>query len=178
MIPTLLAGLAGSAALARGLFFGYPDKTLPFDATLGKKEQAIVAACADAFFPPRGPIPVSGTRAGLVAYFDEYLAGLPKSQAVLVRLLLVFIEHAPWVFGPKPVRFTKLTIDERVRVLKRMQESPIYFRRIAFLSMRTILTMGYLAHPDVMRAMHLDNDPDPFRESRSTRVAVGVPVPA
>ena len=31
------------------------------------REQAIVAACADALFPPGGPIPVSGTEAGLVA---------------------------------------------------------------------------------------------------------------
>ena len=31
---------------------------------LTRKEQAIVAACADALFPPGGPIPLSGTEAG------------------------------------------------------------------------------------------------------------------
>lgn len=163
MIPLLLAaaGAAGSAALARGLFLGYPNKVIEGE-MLGAKEQAIVAACADAFFPPGGPIPISGTAAGLVAYFDEYVARLPKGQALLVRLLLFFIEHAPWIFGPSRTRFSSLGIDARVAVLQRMHESPIYFRRIAFLSMRTILTMGYLAHPEVMRAMRMKHDATPF----------------
>jgi hypothetical protein len=168
MIPFVLAGAAASAAFARGLFFGYPEKSV-VDGATGAKEQAVIAACADAFFPPGGPIPVSGTRAGLVSYFDEYLGRLPKGQAVLVRLLVWFIEHGPWVFGPKPVRFTRLSLADRIRVLKSMQTSPIYFRRIAFLSMRTILTMGYLANAEVMRAMHMKHDADPFGLGKAER---------
>lgn len=173
MIPFLLAGAAASAAV-RGLFLGYPEKTFD-DGSLGAKEQAIVAACADAFFPPGGPIPVSGTAAGLVPYFDGYVERLPKGQAILVRALLWFIEHGPWIFGPRPVRFTRLTLEQRIHVLRAMQESPIYFRRVAFLSMRTILTMGYLANPDVMRSMHMRHDADPFgigkRQRREAEVA-------
>jgi hypothetical protein len=171
MIPFLLAGAgaAASAALARGLFYGYPERSIDGRA-IGAKEQAIIAACADAFFPPGGPIPISGTAAGLVGYFDEYVARLPKSQALLVHLLVWFIEHAPWVFGPKRVRFSSLGLDARIAVLQRMHESPIYFRRIAFLSMRTILTMGYLAHPEVMRAMRMVHDPSPFERAAAPSV--------
>ncbi len=159
----LVAGLAaGSAALARGLFLGYPKKAVA-GGFLTAKEQAIVAACADTLFPPGGPIPISGTQAGLVAYFDRYVARLPDGQGVLIRLLLWFVEHGPWVFGPRPTRFTSLLERDRLAVLEGMRTSPIYFRRIAFLSMRTILTMGYLAHPDVARAMRLRTDHDPFR---------------
>ena len=43
-----------------------------------------------------------------------------------------------------------------------MRTSPIYFRRIALLSLRTILTMGYLAHPEVARAMRMVSNDDPF----------------
>jgi hypothetical protein len=180
MIPLLVAGAAtaaASAAAVKGLFLGYPDKTIDLGA-LGAKEQAIVAACADAFFPPGGPIPVSGIDAGLVPYFDEYVSRLPQTQALLVRLLLWFIEHGPWVFGPKPVRFTRLSHEDRIKVLARMQDSPIYFRRVAFLSMRTILTMGYLANVDVMRAMHMRHDADPFGIGRKEAVPAGAGVPA
>ncbi len=162
--PLLLAGLAASgAALAKGLFLGYPKKAYA-SGFLTAKEQAIVAACADTLFPAGGPIPISGTQAGLVEYFDRYVARLPEQQGVLIRLLLWFVEHGPWVFGPRPVRFTSLPERERLRVLEGMRTSPIYFRRIAFLSMRTMLTMGYLAHPTVARAMRVRAHNDPFAE--------------
>lgn len=166
--PTLLfTGLAASGAvLAKGLFLGYPKKAYQ-GGFLTAKEQAIVAACADTLFPAGGPIPLSGTAAGLVEYFDRYVGRLPDQQGVLIRLLLWFIEHGPWVFGPRPVRFTSLPERDRLRVLEAMRTSPIYFRRIAFLSIRTMLTMGYLAHPDVARAMRVKADRDPFANKRT-----------
>jgi hypothetical protein len=174
MIPPLvLAGLAvGGVALARGVFAGYPDRRVE-GALLHGKEQAIVAACADAFFPPGGPIPLSGTEAGLVEYMDDYVRRLPEGQALLVRLLLEFIEHGPWVFGPRRVRFTSLSNDDRLRVLETMRTSPIYFRRVSFLSMRTMLTMGYLAHPKVAAAMKMKADTDPFGIGDRVYEAVG-----
>jgi hypothetical protein len=162
-IPSLVAaGLAaGSALIARGVFLGYPPKSVP-GGRLGAKEQAVIAACADTFFPAGGPIPVSGTQAGLVDYMEGYLERLPSTQKTLIRLLLWFIEHGPWVFGPKQTRFTKLEERHRLAVLEDMRKSSIYFRRIAFLSMRTMLTMGYLAHPEVARSMRMTSHADPF----------------
>ena len=123
-----------------------------------KNEQTMIAACADAMFPPAGPIPVSGTQAGLVAYVDTYLKGLPWAQRVLVRLLFLFIQLSPWLFGPRRSRFTRLSPADRIRVFGDMAVSTIYFRRVAFLSMRAIMTMGYFACPLVdaliMRKQH------------------------
>jgi hypothetical protein len=153
--------LASAALMARGLFLGYPDKVVP-DGRLTKKEQAVVAACANAFFPPDGPIAVSGSDARLVLYMERYLARLPAGQARLVRLLFWFIEHGPWVFGPTRQRFSDLPHGDRLAVLESMRTSPIYFRRIAFLSMRTMLTMGYLADPRVAAAMRMRADQNPF----------------
>lgn len=163
MFPAfMLAGVtAGGVALGRGLFAGYPEKIVP-EGLLSAKEQAIVAACADTFFPAGGPIPLSGTAAGLVPYFERYFARLPDGQKVLVRLLVWFIEHGPWVFGPRRTRFSSAKEHERLAVLESMRTSPIYFRRVAFLSMRTILTMGYLAHPQVAQAMRMKANVAPF----------------
>jgi hypothetical protein len=165
-LPWLLAAIAAVilvALLVRAIFLGYPRASLA-SARLNRKEQAIISACADALFPPGGPIPVSGTEAGLVRYMDTYLGRLPRVPRLLVRLLFLSLEHGPWLFGPRPARFTRLRPVERVAVLRAMAKSSIYFRRVSFLSVRTMLTMGYLAHPEVQRRMHIVPDAAPFEK--------------
>lgn len=114
-----------------------------------KSEQAVVAACADTLFPPDGPISVSGTEAGLVGYVGTYVSGMPWARRALIRLLFLFIQLSPWLFGPRRSRFTRLSPADRQRALEEMAASTLYFRRIAFLSMRAIMTMGYFACPHV-----------------------------
>ncbi len=114
-----------------------------------KSERAVVAACADTMFPSAGPIPVSGTRAGLVAYVDAYLLGLHWVQRFLVRMLFLCIQLSPLLFGPRRSRFTRLSHAERTRVFEDMAVSTLYFRRVIFMSMRAIMTMGYFACPRV-----------------------------
>lgn len=158
----LLPALAILALVVRAVALGYPPSRLPPGALLGRKEQAVVAACADTLFPPGGPIPLSGTETGLVAYVDRYLRGLPALPRLLGRLLFHSIEHAPWVFGPRRARFTRLSPQERAAALDQMARSSIYFRRVSFLSMRAMLTMGYLAHPGVATTMRITADRAPF----------------
>jgi hypothetical protein len=135
---------------------------LPPSAALSGKEQAIVAAVADALFPSGGPIPVSGTEAGLVAYMDAHVRRTPPHMRLLIRLLFLFLEHGPWIFGPRCVRFTRLRPEERVAALSDMATSHIYFRRVAFLSIRTMLAMGYLANPAVARRIGWVEHCSPF----------------
>jgi hypothetical protein len=97
---------------------------------------------------------------------DRYLGRLPRVPRLLARLLLFSIEHGPWIFGPRPARFTRLRPVERVAVLRAMARSTLYFRRVSFLSLRTMLTMGYLAHPEVAQRMHIVSDPAPFEKHR------------
>jgi hypothetical protein len=173
MTALLITATAGTllALLARGIFLGYPRAALQ-GVLLTRKEQAIVSACADALFPPGGPIPVSGTEAGLVRYMDTYLGRLPRVPRILVRLLLLSIEHGPWIFGPRPARFTRLRPVERVAVLRAMARSELYFRRVSFLSLRTMLTLGYLAHPEVQRQLKIVPDAAPFAKDSPGRPEV------
>jgi len=157
------------ALAVRGVLLGYPPP-LVRARVLSAKEQAIIAACADALFPPGGPIPLSGTEAGLVAYADEYLARTPRGTRVLIRLLFQFVEHGPWIWGPRRVRLTRLGADDRRAALERMAQSPMYFRRIAFLSLRTMLTMGYLANAQVCQSIGIGCCAAPFeRRARAGR---------
>lgn len=171
VVYVLLSVLAALALLGLvGFWFanaGYGEKLEP-EGLLSAKEQAIVAAAADAYFPADGPIAVSGTQAGLVRYMDRYLARSPAHLRPLMRLLLHFVEHGPWIFGPVRSRLTRLSPHDRRRALDRMATSPMYFRRVAFLSLRTLLTMGYLAHPAVAEAMGMRADRSPFEPAQGT----------
>lgn len=154
--------LLGCVFLGWRLVTGYPPPALQ-DGVLNRCEQALVAAVADALFPAGGPIPLSGTEAEILAYFDGYVRRSLPRQRLLMRLLLIFTEYSPLLFGPVRRRFTRLTDAERVAYLERSSVSNIYFRRITFLSFRTLMTMAYLAHPEVERAMRICADCDPFR---------------
>jgi hypothetical protein len=95
---------------------------------------------------------------------------------------MAFIEHGPWVFGPRHTRFTRLRPPERVQALEDMLKSSIYIRRIAFLSIRTILSMGYLANAAVVQSIGCVAHVAPFDREIAIAVAaapvVPVPVPA
>jgi len=160
-VAAIALGVLFAALVARALFAGYPPKLLG-DSIMNQHQQALVAACADAFFPPGGPIPVSGTEAGLVAYTDGYLRRLNARGRFLLRLLFVFFELSPFVFGPRLRRFSQLALADRLTLLSQMAKSDIYFRRVAFLSMRTVLTMGYLSNARVAASMCMVMDPAPF----------------
>jgi len=169
-LPWILVSVAALAAalLTRAIVAGYPPARLQKGALLSRKEQAIVSACADALFPPGGPIPLSGTDAGLLAYMDVYVRRLPPLARLLVRLLFLSLEHGPWVFGPRPARFTRLRPAERIAVLRAMATSRMYFRRLSCLSLRAMMTMGYLAHPDVARTMRMVTHQAPFDAPRES----------
>lgn len=167
-IPIILAAAALVVLAVRGFFLGYPRASFR-SAVLTSKEQAVVSACADALFPEGGPIPLSGTEAGVVRYLDGHLHLMPAGTRLLVRLLIHFTEHAPWIWGPRRARFTRLSHDERMAALAGMARSRIYFRRVAFLSMRTLLSMGYLANEAVARCIGIRTSP--FPEARAAGVA-------
>jgi hypothetical protein len=173
--PVALAALAVVVAILavaiRGVALGYPPPRLRTTRVFSAKEQAIVAACADALFPPGGPIPLSGTEAGVVEYMERYVQWAPRATRVLIRLLIRFIEHSPWLFGPRHARFTRLSHEERCAALDRMARSQVYFHRVSFLSMRTMLSMGYLANPEVSRSIGITSSATPFERIVAPRGA-------
>jgi hypothetical protein len=130
--------------------------------SLSPTERRLVAAAADSFFPPGGPIPLSGCDAQVVEYFERYMAGADPLQQVLMRLLLVFTEMSPLLFGPQRRRFTQLAHPQRLAFLDGAFVSAIYFRRVSFVSLRALLTMAYLANERVARRMGMVPDLDPF----------------
>jgi hypothetical protein len=129
---------------------------------LGPRPRALITAVANAFFPPGGPLSLSGCDAGVVGYIDRYVSRTEPLQRTMIRLLIAFIQLGPLAFGPRRVPFTRLTQAERIRSLDEMFASSIYFRRVAFTSIRALMTMAYLANEDVATAMGMVAHLDPF----------------
>lgn len=132
------------------------------DPVLSGPEARLVEAVADAFFPPGGPIPLSGSEAGVLRYFDRYLRRAQITQRVLMRLLLVFTELSPVLFGPRRRPFTRLSQRDRLRFLDEERSSRLYLRRVSFIGLRALMTMAYLSNDEVAARMGMVANTDPF----------------
>lgn len=182
MALVLACGLLAILALlaVRRVFLGYPRPTHRTECLSGA-EMAFVEAASDAFFPAGGPVPPSGREAGLPDYVDHYTATVPPALRRLIRMLFFLFEHATLVFGASGPggrrRFSSLTSDQQSEVIDSWRESRLYPRQIAFMSLRSILTLGYLAHPPVLRTLGLAplEVPTPVCEADLLYPPIGAP---
>ena len=140
------------------VFLRYPPPARPM-AVLARCEVAFVAGAAEATFPAGGGIPASGLDADLPGYTDRLMAGAHPRVRFLMHLLFFLLEHAT-LFFPAPGRaghrrFSSLSLEQRTLALEGWRTSRLFPRRLVFASLRAILTMGYFAHPAVLRQLGL-----------------------
>ena len=153
--------LAGALLVWGGLrllgFYARPDAgRFEF---LAPREAAFLAAAADALYPPGGVVPPSGSEAGIPEYVDRYLGVVPARVRWLMRLLFLLVEQATLLFAAPGSggrrRFSSLRAEQQVAALEGWQRSRYFPRRLVFTSLRAVLTMGYFAHPAVLRELRL-----------------------
>jgi hypothetical protein len=158
-MPPMVLWLVAAAVLVwvaiRGAY-GYPLPDRHYRVLI-RPEVASLASVSEAMFPPGGHIRSSGLDADLPAYIDRWMAVSQRQVRLLMHLLFFFVEHATLLF-PAPGRrrrrrFSSLGLEQRVAVLGAWGESGLYLRRLVFMSLRSILTMGYFAHPPVLRQL-------------------------
>jgi hypothetical protein len=157
MLGWMLAALALGWAVAR-VCLGYPPAS-PACPRLRRREQALLVSVAEAVFPAGGAIPCSGLEARIPAYVDGLIARAHPHSRRLMRLLFFCFEHATLVF-PAPGlggrrRFSSLDLERRTAVLEGWAASRGRARCLAFGNLRAIVTLGYFAHPPVLRQLGL-----------------------
>jgi hypothetical protein len=162
--PFLLLAAGATALLAllflKGWLLGYPAALLP-NSVLSAKEQAILKACGDAFLPAGGQPSMSAMEAGVIPYFDRMIRALPALTRLLIRLLIRLMEHGPWIFGFR-ARLTRQSLADRIRTFEAWSTSRIYLLRLAFMCMRTLLSIAYLARPEVAAQIGASPNATPF----------------
>ena len=157
MVTTILWALALCYAVSR-LAIGYPDPRRQHRG-LGRGEVAFISSAAEAMYPAGGPIPSSGLDADLPGYLERLMAASRLQTRILLHLLFFLVEHGTLLF-PTPGRggmrrFSSQDVEHRVAALDGWAESTLFFRRVVFTSLRAVLTMGYFAHPPVVRRLGL-----------------------
>ncbi len=138
---------------------------------LTRRESAVVAAIAEAFFPARGPIGLDGNAAGVVSYVDTLLARLPLPQRVQMRSLLLIFEVGTAISSHGAL-FSVAPVDERVARLQAWEQADLYLQRASFSALRWLFTLAYLADPEVQRRVGLPapdaRPPSPLRRRRKS----------
>ena len=155
-MPAMLVWIVLAAVLvwvAIRVTCGYPVPARRYRVLI-RPEVASLTSVSEAMFPPGGHIRSSGLDADLPDYIDRWMAVSQPRVRLLMHLLFFFVEHATLLF-PAPGRhrrrrFSSLGLEQRVAVLGAWGESGLYLRRLVFMSLRSILTMGYFAHPPVL----------------------------
>ena len=151
----MAAGLVGTGAV---ITFGHgqrspdPEPACPLK-ELERREYAIVAALADALFPPGNPIGLSGTEARVPEYVDRWMHGLQPDRATDFRGMLLVFEHGTLAFGLRVRRFTELPQAARERYLHRWETARVYSRRMLSTALKTSLGVGYFAYPGVQKRL-------------------------
>jgi len=153
-IVALLAGLA--LLVVRRVWSGYPASPHPI---LAPREAALLQAAGLGLYPPGGAVPRSGADADLVGYAARYFEAVPPSTRRLMRLLFFAFEQGTCVFAAPGRggrrRFSALSLAQRAAVLEAWRSSRWFPLRLAFTSLRAILSMGYFADPEVQAQLHL-----------------------
>ncbi len=150
--------LAAAAYAVRRGALGYPAPRRPLR-RLTRGEAAFLDRAGQAMFPPGGAIDCSGSEADLAGYIDRLLDASRPRIRLLIHLLFFFVEQATLLFpAPGPGgrrRFSDLDSEQQVRALDAWAGSRWFFRRLVFTSLRALLTLGYFAHPPVLRQLRL-----------------------
>lgn len=138
------------------LAWGYPSHP---GGALTRVDAAFVRGASEAMFPAGGEIPESGVEAGIPAYLDSYVATVPPRQRLLMHALFLLMEQATLVFPAPPPRgwrrFSVLSAEQQRAVLEGWRTSSLAPRRLVFMALRSLLTMGYFACPSVMRRLDI-----------------------
>lgn len=147
LIPVVLLGL-----LLLRLFAGYPEPKRELK-VLKPWSHAFVVAGGETLFPAGGELEPSAEDVDVPGYLDEWFAGLPGQQRVLMTLLMLLMEQGPLLFGLHLRRFSGLSVEARTRYLAGWENSSIYYRRALLTSVRMIFSFAYLDHPRVQEAL-------------------------
>lgn len=124
---------------------------------LTRREARVVKALAETMFPEDQGPRVTVDQARVVEYIDELLAEVEPRERAMMRAMFALFEVQSLVTSPlRPSLFSRAPADVRHRTLKSWEQSDIYFRRLAFQALRSLMMWAYVDNPDVERAMGIE----------------------
>jgi hypothetical protein len=143
----------------------FPDRT-----TLSRRDRAVVRAIAEAMFSGE---PIAQARLDEhVEAVDAFVSAASRTLRFGLRVLLALIRFAPLLLLVRASTLERLGVEERVRVLDRLERSRALALSLAFVGWRTVMTILFYEDARELAALG-------YTEARTRRaLPMAVPVPA
>ena len=120
---------------------------------LSAREAGVVAALADAHFPPGNQLGKSAADVDVVSLADAYVASLLPEDRRLFRALLTAFDQWPRVSFASTATFSALDRAARIDALKRFEDSPRVERRLIASLLRTLVGLPFFEDAAVLAAV-------------------------
>lgn len=119
-------------------------------AALGSDDQGKLAAALEAMLPPGADV------FELAANIETYFRALGPTGPGALRGMLAFLEAAPLLTRRHARRLSRLSVDQRLRVLEAVEGSRLALLRLPLQGFKLIVMMHYYDRPEVKRAIGYD----------------------
>ena len=130
---------------------------------LSSGELEIVRALAAAMIPPDVQARTGGAGLDIAQLVVEHMRGWRVEYRLALRASLRFVEYAPIIFQIKPktarlpiTPFTSLPLEDRERVVRRLDEAHSYHVRSLFKIAKTLVYGVYYSHSAVSKRVGYD----------------------
>jgi hypothetical protein len=120
--------------------------SFPARTTLTKRDRVVLRAVAEAMFSEDGEVEAERLDAHLDEV-DAFISTASKPLRVGLRLALFVVRIAPLLLLFRLRMIETLDVNERVRVLSRLERSPLAHLSLAFIGWRTVMTFVFYEHP-------------------------------
>lgn len=131
-------------------------------------EAKIIGALSQTMYPRGGDLAPDHGQQRALEYVDTWLTAIPLKERTLVRCMFVMYEMGMLVFGPSRTRtFSAAKPEHQAAYLNAWENSSIYFRRISFSGLRSVLTLAYFADPSVQAMIGVENGVEVLRRQRA-----------
>ncbi len=127
-------------------------RSFPSRTTLTAPDRVVLRAVAEAMFSEDGEVEESRLEAHLDEV-DAFISSASKPLRAGLRFALFVIRFAPVLLFVRLRTLERLSIAERVRVLSRLERSPLAHLSLAFIGWRTVMTFVFYEHPVELAAL-------------------------
>ena len=114
-----------------------------------------LGAVLEAMVPPGGPFDEGATDLVTIEEIDSFISGTGSFTPRTLRLGLSLLDISPLLLPPYRMRrFSRLPLEERVRLLDAWEVSRITPRRVLIHALKQLVMMHFYSRPEIMA--HLD----------------------
>ena len=122
-----------------------------------RRSGLILDAVIDTLLPAGGAFAVGGRDTALASDLWQYFAALHVRGPLGLELLLGVLEYGPFLFGPRRIRFTRLSPVEREQYLAGFEHSRLAPRRQLIAGLKLIAMLHFYDYPEARAAVGYDS---------------------